>query len=117
MSNPHTGALNRSHGRRATMVTLRRDHEDETGYEAVILGFVRRATAAPLSESLRQQDRTVIISATDLEASQWPDPLARDRRPRNGDQVLIGDTWHRVEAVDDVTGPDGLARITLMVRG
>lgn len=117
MTSPHVAALNRSHRMRGRIVTLRRDNEDGTGYEAVIPAFVRRATAAALSESITQQDRVVILSATDIEAAQWPGPDVENRVPRNGDQVLIGDTWHRVLSADDVTGPAGLARVTLVVRG
>lgn len=117
MTSRHTAALNRSHAMRGRIVTLRRDNEDGTGYEAVIPAFVRKASAAALSESIAQQDRVVIISATDLEAAQWPGAEIESRVPRNGDQVLIGETWHRVLSADDVTGPSGLARVTLVVRG
>lgn len=85
--------------------------------------FVRGLQGDPLTDTVRQQDFTVIISPTQIAAAVWPSapdsPAAAldPSIPAKGDKVTIAGRLYTAQSVLPIFIADTLVRINIKVKG
>ena len=100
---------------------------NQTSVDCTCRAMVRGYKPDQLSDSIMQGDTQVIISATDINRTQWPGglpitspPATTDPRiPRSGgsDKVVIEGRARTIMAAEPIYIAGDLVRINLQVRG
>jgi hypothetical protein len=92
-------------------VTLRRTVVNQPAREITITAFCRGYKASELIGGIIQGDSLVVLSPTELHASDWPIP------PKVNDKITFGGRLRNIQTCAPVTIRSEIVRYDLTVRG
>lgn len=110
-------ALERALARAGETVTLRRRLGTSPAFASIeVLAVVRGYRPDELVGGITQQDSEVILAPLE-ETSAWPGSAGGSSLPRKGDQIVVGERVHNVEAVGVLRVRGEVVRLQLRIRG